>query len=278
MYCRRRLVNRVMNMKIMKLLLSGIVLLGVLACSEQSSEEIAAYSMSEPVVAESGGRARTGYLAYEHRIAIDLPGDQVERAFQQLVAFCSEDKKYDCTLLHSSLNSGEYSSASLEVRIMPDGVSPLLAVASERGAVLNQSTDAEDLQDAIVNGDKRLTMLRQYQARLIELDSKSDVDIESLIKITQELAQVQSDIEYAEGEKARLLQRTQMDIVRISLQTLSYGSAWNPISAALSGFGDDLAEGVSQVIVALAYLLPWLAIVLPLLYLLRVIWRKTRSR
>ncbi|MCP5158700.1 MAG: DUF4349 domain-containing protein [Gammaproteobacteria bacterium] len=266
-------------MSYIKYLISSLILLSIFSCSSKPPDDDAAsFSTHKEASIEEKQRKGTEYLAYEHKITIDIPKEEIERVFNEIVSFCAEDAKNQCTILHSSLNTGDYPSGNIQVRVLPNGVDPLIHLASKQGKISNKSTDIEDLQDVIVNGNKRLEMLLQYQSRLTELEKKSSSDIESLIKITQELSKVQSDIEYAEGEKAKLLQRTQTDIVHILLHTSSYSSFWEPISASFADFGKNLSEGISQTIVAVAYLLPWAIIILSLLYFLRIIWRKTRAK
>jgi hypothetical protein len=262
-----------------KFLMCGFFLLSLVGCSSEPPENVVdSFSTHEEGVAELKQRDRSGYLAYLHRINVDLPEEAIEQVYNQIVTFCSEDAANKCTILYSSLNTGRYSSSSLQIRILPDGVGPLLNMATKRGNVSSKITEVEDLQDAIVDGDKRLEMLRQYQEKLIELELKSNHEIDSLIKVTEELAKVQADIEYATGEKAKLLQRTQMDLVHISLNTISYKSFWGPISDSLSDFGDNLSEGISQAIIALPYILIWTLVILPLFYLIRIVWRRTRAK
>lgn len=264
-------------MNLLKCLLSSLLLLTIAGCSE-SSDKVSSFSMEKRVSAEPQQRNRTEYLAYTHNITVDLDKDDLTKTFDAIISFCADDTTHQCTMLHSSLNTGDYSSSNIQVRILPNGVAPLLGLASKQGNISNRSTDVEDLQDAIVNGNKRLEMLLQYQTRLNELEQKSSGEIESLIKVVQELSKVQSDIEYAEGEKAKLLQRTQMDIVYISLQTRSYSSFWGPIADSLADFGENLSEGISQAITVVAFLLPWVVIILFLLAVVRFVWRKTRAR
>jgi hypothetical protein len=266
------------RMKYIKYILSGIVvLLSITGCSGESSDDAASFSAQNEISVETMQRKRTEYLAYEHRVTIGLAENEIEGVFEEIVSFCADDTKHKCTLLHSSLNDGDYSSGNIQLRIMPDGVEPLFKLVSRQGEITNKSTDVEDLQDAILNGEKRLEMLQQYRSRLLELEKKPDSSIESMIKIAEELSQVQSDIEYAEGEKAKLRLRIQMDVVYISLQAHSYTSFWGPISHSLSGFGRNLSEGISQVIIAVAYLLPWFILLVLLIYVLRIIWRRIRK-
>ncbi|RBP49360.1 DUF4349 domain-containing protein [Arenicella xantha] len=265
-------------MNYIKYILSSLILLNIIGCSSESSYDAASLSKRKEASVEAEQRNRSEYLAYEHRITIDLPKDDIGKIFEEIISFCADDTTNKCTIIHSSINTGDYSSSNIQARVLPAGVEPLLSLASGQGNILNKSTDVEDLQDAIVNGSKRLEMLLQYQSRLIELEKESTSDIESLIKIAQELSKVQSNIEYAQGEKAKLLQRTQMDIVHISLRSRSYVSFWGPISGSLADFGENLSEGISQAIITVAYLLPWVLIVLFLLYVLRIVWRKTRAK
>ena len=265
-------------MNYIKYILSSLLLLSIISCSSESSNDAGSFSMHREASEEAKQRKKTEYLAYEHRITIDLPKDDIEKVFEEIISFCADDTKNKCTILHSSLNTGDYSSSNIQARVLPTGVESLIRSATKQGNTSNKSTDTEDLQDAIVNGNKRLEMLLQYQSKLIELEKESSNDIESLIKISRELSQVQSDIEYAEGEKAKLLHRTQMYIVHISLHSRSYVSFWGPISDSLKAFGENLSEGISQAIIAVAYLLPWVVIALFLLYVLRIVWRKTRAK
>ena len=250
----------------------------IVSCSVDSASDVNTFSPNQSTLSESKKGEKAKYLAYTHSLSITLPKADVETSFNEIIQFCAQDTAGQCTVLHSSLNAGEYSFANIQLRILPDGVNPLFSMASKKGDVSSITTDVEDLQEAVVNNEKRLEMLLQYQARLIKLEEKSSGNIESLIKLTQELSQVQSDIEYANGDKAKLLQRIQMDIVDISLRAHSYGSFWGRISDSLAGFGENLSEGISLTITVIAYLLPWLLIIMLLVYVFRVIWRKTRNK
>ncbi|MFS1523791.1 DUF4349 domain-containing protein [Microbulbifer sp. 2304DJ12-6] len=264
-------------MNCVKYILISSFLLAIIGCSKADVDDAKFSDAFIGIAEEPKQRKRNPYLAYEHRITIALHKDAIKGVFEKITSYCTKDTKSNCAILHSSLDTGEYSSGNIRIRILPEGVAPLINLASEQGGIAKKSTDVVDLQDAIINGNKRLEMLLQYQARLVELEKQPNSDIESLIKIAQELSKVQSDIEYAEGEKAALLQRTQMDIVHISLDTHSYLSFWGPISDSLTDFGENFSEGISDTIVAVAYLLPWLILFILLLFVLRFIWRKTRT-
>ena len=254
-----------------------LIALNISGCSSDSSSEPQYSMMSSASSTRLKQKGKSKYLAYEHSMTIEFPKKEIGKAFNSIISFCSEDVINKCTILHSSLNAGSYASSNIKLRISPDGVEALLGVASEKGAITRRSTDVEDLQDAIVNGTKRLEMLIQYQNRLLKLEEQSSKNVDSLIKIAEELSKTQSDIEYATGVKAKLLQRTQIDIVNISIQRLDYTSFWTPISNSFSNFGENLSDGISETVNAVAYLLPWALILLLLVYIIRTFWRKTKN-
>jgi hypothetical protein len=49
---------------------------------------------------------------------------------------------------------------------------------------------------------------------------------------------------------------------------------WRPVHEAVRDFMGNLSLTVSQAITAIAYIVPWLFVVVPGLYLLRLLWRK----
>ncbi|WP_445356315.1 DUF4349 domain-containing protein [Microbulbifer sp. EKSA008] len=89
----------------------------------------------------------------------------------------------------------------IHFRIHLTRVDKIIKLASKQGGVIQQETKAEDLHDVIIDNQKRLEMLLQYQSRLVELKQKSASDIDTLIKVAEKLASVQSDIEYSQGKK-----------------------------------------------------------------------------
>jgi hypothetical protein len=229
-------------------------------------------------VVVTGQREKSRYLAYTHRVSIDLPVESVEERYNQILSWCAKDDEFKCILLSSGLTTDNYIRATVEVRILPKGVNEILGIASAGGSTRHKSTDVEDLGEAIVDNQKRLEMLRSYRDRLEALEKNPKNDVESLVKIASELSKVQSDLEYAEGKRSKLLQRVEMDIVNISIYSQSQKSFFKPIGASLKNFNSRLSEGISDTITAIAYLIPWLLLGSVLLYCARKIWVRVRRK
>ncbi|WOX05035.1 DUF4349 domain-containing protein [Microbulbifer pacificus] len=226
--------------------------------------------------AEMAQRQREQYLAYTHRLSIALPSAQLEKHYNQILDWCSAAERFRCTMLQSQLETDNYVSARLELRIVPEGVAELLELVSGSGEVTSKATSVEDLGDAIVDNQKRLELLKNYRDRLEVLSGKPNNDVDALIKLAGEMAKVQSDLELASGQRQKLLQRVEMDLVTIYFHAHSQRSFLSPIKTAFKEFGSKLSRGVADAVTAVAYLLPWSLLLLITLFIIRAIWRRVR--
>jgi hypothetical protein len=68
-----------------------------------------------------------------------------------------------------------------------------------------------------------------------------------------------------------------MDILNILFVVEAGRSFWSPIGDSLSSFGKNLSDGLADTIYAIAYLLPWSILIFFVGYLLRKLWKRSRS-
>jgi Domain of unknown function (DUF4349) len=85
---------------------------------------------------------------------------------------------------------------------------------------------------------------------------------------------VQSNLEQANGQAAYQAKRTTTDLLIIQFSVAEQKAFWRPIRDAMRDFFGNLSNGISQAITAVAYILPWLLVVIPGLYLVRFLWRR----
>ena len=247
----------------LKHILLLIVVATLLGCSEESNfkAEINQFS-SSPVLADKLASPKPqnqtpSYLSYEHSLDFELENNQVESVYNQLIKACAEASEMPCQMLSSRLNKGEFQNAFLQLRLEPSRVDAMIKIPGTFGRLVSRTTDVEDLQEAIFDQGKRLEMLQQYQKRLLKLEQRSTDTLDSLIKVAKELSQVQTDIEYAQGKKAKLLKRTKMDVLNIQLSSQMDSSFWGSVADSFSYFLDNFSDGISQVITGIAYIVPW---------------------
>ncbi|HEY0587446.1 MAG TPA: DUF4349 domain-containing protein [Pseudoduganella sp.] len=240
--------------------------------------------MRAPAPAAAGSPAtqadaqRGKYLAYEHSVTVDSPEGGVKPLLDKLVAACQADAANQCTLLASGVEGGRESSAHIRVRVKRAGIEKLIALAATGGEVASRNTSAEDLEGPIRDNAKRLDMLRSYREKLLALENKVGNNAEALIKLSQELATVQSELEAATGVEARLMERVQMDLLNISIQSRTQRSFWSPVRRSLGDFGSNLAEGIASAITGAAYMLPWALVLFVFGVVVRKVWRKVRRK
>jgi len=250
-------------------------LLALAGCSREFKMGAAVQDYAAPA---ERAKSDSRFMAYEHSIQLELTEDRVQPVYEAAQAACKDAAAEQCTMLESRLDTGRYASATLRFRAKPAGLRKILAVLTAQGGVVNQSTTAEDLAQPISDNARKLEMLRDYRAKLEALRGRASRDIESLIKVNKELAQVQSDIEALAGQQAHLVQRVETEILNVSLGSAHSRGFWSPVWQALTGFGSNLAEGLSSAITAVAFILPWLPILYLLVWGVRKLWGRMKRK
>jgi len=117
-------------------------------------------------------------------------------------------------------------------------------------------------------------MLRNYRQQLLALQGKAGTNVETAIKLASELSTVQTNLERVNGEAAYQTKRVTTDVLRIEFMVAEHKAFWRPVHEAVRDFLGNLSTGLSQAITAIAYIVPWLFVVVPGLYLVRFLWRR----
>jgi 3-oxoacyl-ACP reductase-like protein len=215
-----------------------------------------------------------GTLSREHSVTIDVPETELEARFRRVVYQCTGDSAHHCTILQSDLSSGQLPSGLIKLRIDPDAVEDLVSFASGLGKLEHRSTTVEDLAEAIQDTQSRIEMLTSYRKQLLALQGKAATNIDAAIKIASELSTVQGNLEHAAAEAAYQTKRVTTDVVTVNFSVAEQRVFWRPMREAVRDFLGNLSNGMSQAITAVAYILPWLIVIVPGLYLLRLLWRR----
>lgn len=262
------------------------LLLAVTACgSKEEMPEGAALPTAAPAAAQARGGAEQGtaaaaarrYLAYEHFLQLSAAEAKVPVLFDMAQAICREAVAEQCAVLQSNIRTGRGVAAELKLRAKPDGIRRIVAALSKQAKVSNQNTSAEDLATPIGDTAKKLAMLKDYRGKLEALAGQAGSNIDALIKVNRELAQVQSEIETLSGTHAHLLQRVDTEILHLSIHSDESQSFWQPVGFALQEFGQNLAQATSAMIIGIAWLLPW-AVALALLWLVVRLLRRRAGK
>jgi hypothetical protein len=271
----------------LKQLIVTIVAIGTIAgCSNKQEAMRAAMSgadMEMQAITTSALREprQDSTLAYEHTVEIETPKEMLSARVMAVRDACNADKQNGCTLLEiSNRTIDDVPHGSVRLRVAPGGVDTLIKLASHDGEVIDSRTRAEDLAQPLADTERQLALLNLHRQRLMEFMGRKDIGVEQLITVSRELATVQAQLEEFGSQRANLRRRVDTELVTVtwSAPVSAYQSAQTPVSDALRSFGANFREAVSQVIVFLAYVLPWLVIIVPGLMLVRWLWRWASAR
>jgi hypothetical protein len=252
-------------------LLSGCNQQGEPGMSASAPAETRMMALAPPA---QGGR-QIGTLAYEHSITIETSHEALPTRLREIEAACNADRASNCTVLNVSLQSSQdHPSGSIQMRLAPAGVEPIVALASKDGEVTSRNTRAEDLAEPVADTDRQIALLTLHRDRLTELMKSKEIKIEQLITVSKELATVQSQLDALGTQRANLRRRIDTDLltIELTLPQQDYISNQTPVKDALRSFGSDFREAVATVIRFFAVLLPWLVVILPGMFLLRLFW------
>ncbi len=253
----------------------GVVLLGMtvlFGCSRTSASH--AFMAPPSAAPKESAASESGTLSREHSIVVDVPQTELDTSFRRVAGRCTADSVHHCTILQSDLSSGQSPSGLIKLRIDPSAVEDLIGFASGLGKLEHRSTTVDDLADAIQDTQSRIDMLTNYRKQLLALQAKAGTNVEAAIKVASELSTVQSNLERAAGQAANQAKRVTTDILTINFAVAEQRAFWRPARAAVQDFLGNLSNGISQAITAVAYIVPWLFVILPGLYLLRFLWRR----
>jgi len=227
-------------------------------------------------------------LAYSHQFDVEMPPAMIEPRFERARDACLKNQALGCVLLGANFSSGNgYPRASLVLRLSHGQVEPfeqaVLAPLPDEtpgaASVLQRSTEAEDMTQALLDIGRRLSQLTQYRDRLLELAKHTDAKVEDLIKVESELATTQSQIEALVAQQQHVNDQVATEKLTIDLaarQTI--GAAENPIAEAWHNAAGLFSASVAGALLVTIEALPWLVPIGLLILLLRLLWRFLRRR
>lgn len=227
------------------------------------------------------------FLAYRYDYSFSLPVKSVASTAKSHAQICMDAGPQLCQILGSNTHaqSEDYVNASLRLRAEPQWLKTfagnmIASVESAKGEMTNSGTSVEDLTRSILDTDARLRAQTTLRTRLEGLLETRNAELKDLLALERELARVQSQIESATTTLKVLRKRVSMSAVTINYQTKQVaisGSTVGPIGRSFKNFFGTVADGLASVIDFIAAILPWLILIIPILWVLRRFWRRRKS-
>jgi len=189
-------------------------------------------------------------------------------------------------------NLNEYAGAfgvrgvSMTVRVPADRFEQVMQQLEAMGRALNRSVHTEDVTEEFLDTEARLRNLKKTEERLLDHLGRA-VEIESIIRVEQEMTRVRNDIERFEGRIRFLTHRIAYSTIDMTLQETPKAESITPVETfSLANIGSKALRGVvaflQNVLAVATYTviwgIVWVPIVLLMLLIVFSIRRKRRTQ
>ena len=256
---------------------------GKMAADVQGGAEQSLTQISEPQPIEPAGDSTSvkKYIALRHHLQIETPAEQMQAAFDASIKHC---EALNCQLLSANYNKATpYSppSASLYVRVPPRNVEIFLTGLAKNGEVMQHGRDSEDKTSQVVDTDARIKNLTELRDRLRLMLTDKAAKFKDIIDVERELASTQSQLDALSSMRKVLSQETDLVAVNINFsaaQGITEQGFFAPVARALKDAGFVMMQSFGAVITFIMSAIPWLLIGLPVIWLVRRVWVKIRTK
>lgn len=222
-------------------------------------------------VAGETGRAGAK-LAYEHQLRIELQQKQIAPRIAAVREACESARFGACNVLRLDQSD---EGGSLTVRVIPSGVEPLSALASQSGKLAWRKTQAEDLAEAVNDNQQKLRQLEIYSTQIEQLAQRKDLSASDLIALGHERAQIQMEHENLQNDAAKQQRRIDTNLLQMDFIDSTHG---RHLGISLGEWTDQLYDGIRDTLSMLAYGIPFLLLAFPLALGWRWLWRRVTRK
>lgn len=219
------------------------------------------------------------YIAETHKFEVIASEAQLEKSVESLLAFCAT---IQCEVVSSSVTTraeDSTPSGSISLRVAPQDAGKLFAQAEKLGKIAQHTTGREDKTTAVVDSEAKIKNLTTFRDNLRSMLAKPSATVKDLIEIQQQLMDTQSQLDSETAQRKLLANETEKILVEFSFRVprnAANSSSWTQIGNAFRQSGQVLADSTAAVIITVVAIIPWLILILPLLWLARKIWRRFR--
>ncbi len=248
-------------------------LLALGGCSKHDMAASAGAAAAEAVQSPDGA-----FLAYEHSVQLQLPGKEIAARVKAVAEACQSARFGDCAVLNVAQQAGDTPSGSIQVRIAPKGVEPIIALATDKGEVTTRTTQAEDLAQQVADTALTQARLKNEHGRLLEYQQRRDLAVADLLTISQRLSEIEAGLEQANRDAAQQRRRIDTQLLTINIESTSSQRSRSEIGRAFGDFGDIFTTSLAYLIRVVAGLLPVLIAGGVVLWLGRAWWRRRRAK
>lgn len=206
------------------------------------------------------------YMAERQFWVFELPEKAIEARWQAHVALCQND----CEVLNAALNKSSHMpvSASLQLRVGRASAGKLFQAMNGQD-VTERRVEREDKTLQVVDVEARLKNLGDLRDRLRNLLANRSGALKDVLETERELARVQGELDSMSAQRKALANETEKIMLFAEYRpepSIGETGALQPLTDAWRGAGRAFAESLGAALLFIVQALPWLVIVVPVLW------------
>jgi hypothetical protein len=167
------------------------------------------------------------------------------------------------------------------MRVAPEDFAKLFAQAEKQGNIVQHVTESEDKTSAVVDTEAKLKNLTAYRDSLRSMLAKPALSVKDVVEIQEKLSDVQSQLDSETATRKILADETEKIAVEIDFRIERQSarrSGFTPIWDAIRDSGSNLGESLATLIMVIVAVIPWLAVFVLIVWVLKRFWRSRRSK
>lgn len=291
-----------MKRKVLSLLLTLALLLGLTACGASTSETASANVMAmresydEAAPAEAGGVMDAGSgadatILPENRkwiitVYLDAETEDLEASLSAIEEKIGALDGYveDQSIYNgSAYSSRRYRNASLTIRIPAEDVEDFATDVAGIANVVSREKNLEDITLSYVATESRMTALETEEARLLELLEQAE-NMSDLLEIEARLTEVRYELESVTSQMRLYNNQVEYATIYLSLSEVQEytpveePTLWERIRDGFLNSLKGLKDGAVDMLVWVIVMSPYLVILAVVVVILRPLLRKVHFR
>jgi hypothetical protein len=230
---------------------------------------------TSPQLIEAFAASQQRYIAERHKLEIIAPESDLQKSWESTVAYCGT---LQCEVVSSSITTragDSMPSGIISLRVAPDDLKRLMGSVEKLGKIVQHNTEREDKTTVVVDTEAKIKNLSSFRDNLRAMLSKPAATLKDLVEIQKQLTDTQSELDSETAHRKILANETDKIAVEISFRVerssrnaVGFAQIWN----ALRESGSILADSTASLITTIVAIVPWLVLILPLVWLLAKTW------
>jgi hypothetical protein len=194
---------------------------------------------------------------------LNLSVDSVEQAIEQSMAIARQQQGEVMNLQNQTPMAGEQHTASIEIRVPQAKLDEAIAALAKLGRVQQQTLQAEDVSDQLVDYQARLRNLRKAEVTVLQIMDRSG-SISDVLKVTQELNNIRQSIEQINAQLSRLQNQVSYSTIELRFESaIAPVPAQPAVQTQLADSWNGATQSIGKLTVDLMQIGIWLMVYSP---------------